>query len=179
MAEPLHAGAPAPAVPASPLAGGRADWHAMPSEEVLRAWEATPNGLDTGEASARLARFGPNTIAIEPPESTWRILRRQFASVVVGLLVVATVLAAATGQFADAIAIAAVLFLNVTLGFTTELRARRAMEALLALQVARAVVVRDGKRRDLPSAELVPGEGGADANQVVLVRTTSRLYSRP
>ena len=158
MAESLHTDAPAPAVSPSPLAGARADWHAMPSEEVLRAWEATPNGLDAGDASARLARFGPNTIAIEPPESAWRILRRQFAGVVVGLLVVATVLAAATGQFADAIAIAAVLLLNVTLGFTTELRARRAMEALLALQVARAVVVRDGRRRDLPAAQLVPGD---------------------
>lgn len=158
MAESLHADAPAPVLPGPSTPGQRADWHAMPSEEVLRAWSASPNGLGTEEASARLARFGANTIAIEPPESAWRILRRQFASVVVGLLVVATVLAAATGELADAIAIAAVLVLNVTLGFTTELRARRAMEALLALQVARAVVVRDGKRRDLPAGELVPGD---------------------
>jgi len=142
----------------SAIAGQRADWHAMASEEVLRAWSASPNGLDPREAADRLARFGPNTIAIEPPESAWRILRRQFASVVVGLLVVATVLAAATGEIADAIAIAVVLLLNVALGFATELRARRAMEALLALQVTRAVVVREGKRRDLPAGELVPGD---------------------
>ena len=160
MAESLHAEtpAPSPATPGMPLPGERADWHAMPGDEVLRAWAGSPNGLAPAEAAARLSRFGPNTIAIEPPEPAWRILRRQFASVVVALLVVATGLAAATGQLADAIAIAAVLILNVTLGFITELRARRAMEALLALQVARAVVVREGKRRDLPAAELVPGD---------------------
>lgn len=158
VAESLHASAQAPVVPGSSVPGQHADWHARPGEEVLRAWAASPNGLDGGEASARLVRFGPNTIALEPPESAWRILRRQFASVVVALLVVATALAAATGDLADATAIAVVLALNVALGFTTELRARRAMEALLALQVARAVVVRDGKRRDVPAGELVPGD---------------------
>ena len=139
-------------------AGERADWHAMSGDEVLRAVSGSPNGLATGEARRRLARFGPNAIVVEPPEPAWRILRRQFASVVVALLVIATALAAATGERADAIAIAAVLLLNVALGFATELRARRAMEALLALQVARAVVMRDGNQRDLPAAELVPGD---------------------
>ena len=160
MAQAFPAGSRAPEGTATdrPTAGQRADWHALPGEEVLRAWSASPNGLATTEAAARLARFGPNSLVVDPPESAWRILRRQFASVVVALLVIATILAAATGERADAIAIAAVLILNVVLGFTTELRARRAMEALLALQVARAVVVRDGEPRDLPAAELVPGD---------------------
>ena len=160
MGEALPPGAPAPSLAATggSLAGPHADWHAMPGDEVLHAWSSSPNGLGAGDAAARLARHGPNTIVVEPPESAWRILRRQFASVVIGLLVVATALAAATGEHADAIAIAAVLVLNVALGFTTELKARRAMEALLALQVARAFVVRDGKQRDLPAAELVPGD---------------------
>ncbi len=138
--------------------GRRTDWHAMSTDEVLHAWSSSAGGLRPAEVEARRARFGANQLVVEPPERAWRILARQFASVVVALLVVATVLALATGGRGNAFAIAVVLLLNVALGFATELRARRAMDALLALQVSHAVVVRDGNRLDLPAAELVPGD---------------------
>ena len=77
---------------------------------------------------------------------------------VVGLLVVAAVVALLTGDPLDAAAIAAVLVLNVTLGFTTELRAHRAMEALVALEVARATVLRAGRWRQEDAHDLVPGD---------------------
>ena len=142
----------------SGASGGRADWHAMSTDQVLQAWSSSQTGLRGGDVSARMERFGANRLVVEPAERIWRILARQFASVVVAMLVVATALALATGERANALAIAVVLLLNVALGFVTEVRARRAMEALLALQVARAVVMRDGERLDLPADALVPGD---------------------
>jgi Ca2+-transporting ATPase len=86
------------------------------------------------------------------------VLLAQLRSVLVLLLVVAAAVAGATGDLADVAAIGAVLVLNVAIGFATELRAHRAMEALLGLEVLRARVVRQGRSRAVDARELVPGD---------------------
>lgn len=133
-------------------------WHALPVERVLAALRSTPRGLSDEDAARRLSLVGPNALRPVPPESAWRILARQLRSLVVLLLVVATLAAFALGERLDAVAVGVVLFINVALGFITELRARRAMHALLRLDVARAAVVREGQRRDVDARELVPGD---------------------
>jgi Ca2+-transporting ATPase len=67
-------------------------------------------------------------------------------------------LALVSGDLLDAGAILAVLVLNVAIGFTTELKAHRAVEALLAMEVTRARAVREGRVRELDARELVPGD---------------------
>ena len=133
-------------------------WHAMDVQTALDRIGAATHGLATAEAQRRLAEYGANRLRLPPPASVWRILIAQFQSVVVALLGAATLVAAFSGDRADAIAIAFVLVLNATLGFVTELRARRAMEALRALETPTAVVIRDGASRELPAADLVPGD---------------------
>ena len=55
----------------------------------------------------------------------WRILAAQFRGLVVALLLAALLVSAVTGDAADAVAIGAVLVLNVALGFALELRGPR------------------------------------------------------
>jgi Ca2+-transporting ATPase len=133
-------------------------WHALPTLEVLAELDSQITGLSEAEASRRLARYGPNLLSATRPESAWRILLRQMRSVVVGLLAVATVLAWLTSDFVDGAAIVAVLILNVGIGFATEFRARRAMHALLQLDVPGAVVLRGGRTREVVAKDLVPGD---------------------
>lgn len=133
-------------------------WHASPAHEVLSAVDGDASGLSEAEAARRLAHYGPNVLSVTPAEAAWRILIRQARSVVVGLLVVATVLAWWTSDVVDAGAILAVLLLNVGIGFATELRARRAVEALLRLDTPSAVVVREGGARAVDAGELVTGD---------------------
>jgi P-type Ca2+ transporter type 2C len=83
---------------------------------------------------------------------------RQLRSLIVLLLLVAVVIAYFLGDALDAGAILAVLVTNVLIGFTMELRAHRAIESLLGLEVARARVVREGMVRELDARELVPGD---------------------
>ena len=135
-----------------------APWHALTTGRTLALLESSPRGITDEEAARRRSLVGPNALRPTPPESAWRILVRQLRSLVVLLLVVATVAAFALGERLDAVAVGVVLLINVVLGFTTELRARRAMHALLRLDVARASVVRDGGRRDVDARELVPGD---------------------
>ena len=133
-------------------------WHALPAAEVLRLLASAEAGLSAREAAERLARDGPNAFERVPAASAWSVLVAQLRSVVVALLVAAGVVAVVSGDRADAAAIGAVLLLNVLIGFVTELRAHRAMEALLRLDVARATVVRDGSAREVDARELVAGD---------------------
>ncbi|HEU4525730.1 MAG TPA: cation-translocating P-type ATPase [Gemmatimonadales bacterium] len=137
---------------------GTTPWHALAPADALARLDASPRGLTEAEAARRLERYGPNRFRRAPPVSAWRILLTQLRSVIVLLLVVAALVALATGDPLDAAAIGAVLVLNVALGFVTELRAHRAMEALLGLEVARATVLRDGSVRDLDARHVVPGD---------------------
>ena len=133
-------------------------WHTLGGDEVLSLLGSSTSGLTDAEARQRLATHGPNVLLRSPPEAAWRILVRQFRSVVIALLVVAGALAWSMGDSLDTAAIGTVLVLNVAIGFVTELRARRAMEALVKLDVPSAVVVRDGATRDIDARELVPGD---------------------
>jgi Ca2+-transporting ATPase len=133
-------------------------WHALPASRVLAALDARESGLSDDEAARRLAAWGPNALPPPPRVSVWRLLGAQFASLVTLLLAAAAVVALTTGDAVDAAAIAAVLVLNATLGFTTEWRARRAMEALRSLEVPEAVVVRGGHPRTIAARDLVPGD---------------------
>ncbi|MFW6083647.1 MAG: cation-translocating P-type ATPase [Gemmatimonadota bacterium] len=134
------------------------DWHAIPVSVVLERLGSTNAGLTSEEATARFRKHGPNTLAVIEPISAWRILIAQVRSVVVVLLFVAMAVALAFGEVPEAIAIGAVLALNTALGFFTELRARRAMEALLELDVPGARVLRDGEPTEIDARELVPGD---------------------
>lgn len=137
---------------------GRSAWHASPVAEVLDQLGSGPDGLSSEEAAARLREHGPNVLVVAEPLPAWRLLVAQVRSVVVLLLFVAMIVALLFGESAEALAIGAVLALNTLLGFFTELRARRAMEALLGMNVPHASVLRDGERREIDASDLVPGD---------------------
>jgi P-type Ca2+ transporter type 2C len=133
-------------------------WHALAIEPALGALQTQRTGLSDEEATARLLRFGPNRLTPPDPVSALVILRDQLISVVVLLLVAAAIISLLLGDHLEAAAIAAVLVINTLLGFLTEWRARRAMEALRELDTPRASVVRDGHLHVIDSQTLVPGD---------------------
>ena len=133
-------------------------WHALAAAVTLKVLGASGAGLTTADAEARLNQYGPNTIPSGTPASVWHVLLAQFRSVVTLLLVAALVIAAITGDGADTVAIAAVLILNVALGFAVEIRAHRAVEALAALEPRVGVVVRDGRTIEIDAQAIVPGD---------------------
>ena len=70
----------------------------------------------------------------------------------------ATTVSLLLGDSVEAGAIAAVVVINTVIGFTTEFRARRAMEFILRLDTPRATVVRDRALRVIDARDLVPGD---------------------
>lgn len=54
--------------------------------------------------------------------------------------------------------IAAVIALNITVGFLQEFQAEKTMDSLRSLSSPTANAVRDGKTISIPTAEIVPGD---------------------
>jgi P-type Ca2+ transporter type 2C len=115
-------------------------------------------GLTAEQATQRLTRLGRNELpAARPPRLTSRVVH-QLRDPMIVLLMAAFVLVSVIGDVEDAIIIAAVVALNTTLGIVQEVRAQRAVDALERMAAPRAHVRRDGVVREVPAAEVVPGD---------------------
>ncbi|MFP4509110.1 MAG: cation-translocating P-type ATPase [Spirochaetaceae bacterium] len=130
-----------------------------PAADVLEALHVDPeHGLSTEEAHTRREQFGLNRIETGARSGTWEILLNQLKSVVIMLLIAAGALAAVMGEIPELIAVILVVVVNTSLGFFTELKAVRTMDALRELGQSRARVLRDGTEQDINATEVVPGD---------------------
>jgi P-type Ca2+ transporter type 2C len=116
------------------------------------------SGLSDEEAKRRQKAFGANTIMSRRKASALVLLLHQFQSPVVYLLSFAAALAFYFGELEEGGAIAVVLAVNALIGFLTELKAARSIEALRALGTHSVRVRRDGHVRLVPAEEMVPGD---------------------
>jgi len=74
------------------------------------------------------------------------------------ILVAAAAVSALLGETTDTVVIFAVIVLNAVVGVIQETRAEKALEALQNLSTPRALVLRGGVQREIPSEEVVPGD---------------------
>ena len=136
----------------------RSDAHATPLDKLLEGLDANLRGLGDSAAAARLKRDGRNEIADVPRRSDREILIDQFKSVPVAMLAASGAVSIATRAFADAGAIAVVLAANGGLGFVTERSAEQTVSSLRKLAPGSALVMRDGRQSEVPTAEVVVGD---------------------
>jgi len=115
-------------------------------------------GLSQDEARRRLLRVAENRVGDHRDRPLWRLALDQFKSLVVLLLLAASVIAWLLEERVEAVAILAALLLNAAIGFGSEWRARVSLARLRALGVPQALCRRGGALRRLAAAELVPGD---------------------
>src|SRR3954451_14278899 len=145
--------------------------HSLPpyqatADSVIAAFTTNVRrGLSEADAQRRLQRDGRNELTAEKPVPAWRKFLAQFTDALVILLLIATAISALLWVFEraealpyEAIAILAVVLLNAVLGYVQEARAESAVAALRKMSAAHAHVLRDGERRSVPAAEIVPGD---------------------
>ena len=130
----------------------------LPVQEVLRNAGSDLDGLSEGEVRRRLMQYGSNTLAARDQESWHKLLFHQFANPLVYMLIGAALVKAYFKGLIDAAVIGAVLLFMAIIGFAQEMKARKAMHALLSLSAPRAKVRREGKVIMLNADQLVPGD---------------------
>lgn len=140
------------------MSESRAAWMRTP-EEVLSDLDVTlERGLSETEAKKRLRIHGPNRLKKAATRSTWKILIEQFKSIIIGILAVAAVLSFAMAEWVEGVAVTMAIVINTAIGFFSELRAVRSMEALQKLSRTSARVKREGSEKSIASENLIPGD---------------------
>ena len=113
---------------------------------LLAALDCDLEGLTETEARARLARIGPNVLAVQSSGSLLTDLVRQLIHPLALLLWVAAALALTTQGLVLGMAIISVIALNAAFALVQERHAEHAVAALAEYLPAQATVVRDGQR---------------------------------
>ncbi|MFJ8113864.1 cation-translocating P-type ATPase [Streptomyces sp. NPDC096132] len=138
---------------------GGTEAHRLDPLQAAAALDVDPAvGLSTGQAEERAAVHGPNRLAEAARRSEWLKFLDQFRNWLIGILLVAAVVAAAMGDLKDAVVITVVLQINAVLGYLQERRAERSLEALRRMLVPTARVRRDGREQVVAAHALVPGD---------------------
>lgn len=79
----------------------------------------------------------------------------QFKDFMVLVLLAATLISGFLGEYVDAVAIIAIVFVNGILGFFQERRAEQSLQALKELSTPHVMALREGSWTKIPSKELV------------------------
>ncbi len=135
-------------------------WHTLLVEEAAQRLQTDPErGLTAVQADERLRAYGPNELERGRGPSAVLMFLRQLTEPLMLLLIAAAIISAlVTHEPTDSIVIGIIVLLSALLGFSQERRAHRALEALRAMAQPSARVVRDGQPREIPAAEVVPGD---------------------
>ena len=141
----------------------------LQAEAILAELKLSRDGLTDDEAARRREQYGLNQVAHEKPPTWYAELGRAFANPFNFLLTVLAVVSALTGDDRATFVIGFMVVLSTGLRFVQEFRSNTAAQGLQALVRTTATVgraddayVRDATpathRREIPIAELVPGD---------------------
>ena len=142
------------------------NWWQMETKEAARRLETDEKqGLTSQMAAERLAQKGRNELAETDGKKSlfWRFLA-QFDDFMILLLLGAAVVSVVISRLRvendvlDAVMILGIVVLNAALGLFQESKAEKALEALKKMAAPHARVIRDGVVREIPAAEVVPGD---------------------
>ena len=134
-------------------------WHHLPEDEVLDLLNSDKKkGLDIFETEERAKQFGPNRLTAKAGKSAFTRFMLQFNQPLVYILLSAGIITLLLQEWVDAGVILAVVLVNAIVGFSQESKAVKAIDALSKTMTAQATVIRSGKKQQVDSTELVPGD---------------------
>jgi Mg2+-importing ATPase len=128
------------------------------ADEAMRRLGVTERGLDAEEVEKRREEHGPNEVITRRGGGpVAEILVRFRNPLVVQLLVIAGV-SFTLGDMRSAAVVSGMVVLSVGLSYVQETRSSRAVEKLKTMIQTNATVRRAGQDREIPLADLVPGD---------------------
>ncbi|MBX2866903.1 HAD-IC family P-type ATPase [Candidatus Kaiserbacteria bacterium] len=133
-------------------------YHALPVETVRSRLRTPEDGLTEEMVLLRRKEHGANAFTEQKGKTLFGQIFEQLRSPLTVILLLAAVVTLSLQEYVDATVIAIALAIAVVIGVLQEGRASRAFEKLSASQSHTATVFRNGKRHEIPAAELVPGD---------------------
>ncbi|WP_242274091.1 cation-translocating P-type ATPase [Bacillus cereus group sp. BfR-BA-01310] len=135
------------------------NWYSKTKDQTLTDLGTNEQyGLTDEIVNERLKQYGPNELATKQKRTLWQRVFAQINDVLVYVLIIAALISAFVGEWADASIIALVVILNAVIGVIQESKAEQALEALKKMATPKAIVKRDGELKEIPSEHVVPGD---------------------
>jgi len=139
--------------------------HALNVEPALVSLKTTAAGLTAGEATRRLAEFGPNHVEEVSRENLLLSFAREFTHFFAIILWIGAALAFLAEHFDPGqgmvrlgVAIVGVIVVNGIFSFWQEYKAEQAVAALRQLLPQKVQALRDGAIVEMLAGDLVPGD---------------------
>lgn len=134
------------------------EWYQQQSESVQEKMGTGKDGLTSAKAKQLLEEKGPNALKEGKKKTTLQVFLEQFCDLMVIILLIAAGISMVSGNVESTIVIIAVLILNAVLGTVQNKKAEKSLESLKSLSSPNAKVIRDGRKIEIPSKEVVPGD---------------------
>jgi len=115
------------------------------------------DGLKSTEAAERLKEYGPNSLP-QPQHCLLRLILRQFSGIFNLLLLAAAAVTFSLGETVDGAFILFFVFLGTALNVFQEYKSNAAADKLKSYFLRTITVRRDAQDRELPVADIVPGD---------------------
>ena len=135
-----------------------AAYWSLDTEQLLTSLGVSSLGLVQNEAERRLEQYGANTIEARSRTTAPALIKEQFKSPLVLILVFAAIVSAIAGEWPDAVIVLAVIVGSTTLGFVHQYRANHAIENLRSKVTIQSSVMRNGQTCSVMSRDIVPGD---------------------
>ncbi|MGZ5196801.1 MAG: cation-translocating P-type ATPase [Kaistella sp.] len=134
-------------------------WFTKSVSDALKELNVNPEtGLSSEEAAQRKKHFGPNQLEAKKKKSVFQIFLSQLNDWLIYVLFAAVVITVMMGEYVDSVIIVLVIIINAGIGVYQEVKAGKAIEALMKMSSPRALVKRDSHTKEIDSGELVPGD---------------------
>ncbi len=134
-------------------------WHTQPARDAaVRLGSDICRGLNQDRIRTLRQQFGDNVLPKTQCRSGLQIFMGQMNSLPVYLLGAVAGISIVMGGILDAVIVFGVALANAAIGYVTESRAEKNIDALNSLVHHMAEVIRDGRSLCVPAEALVPGD---------------------
>ena len=134
------------------------DAYTKSSDEVVKILNSSIDGLTDNEVKARLNKYGYNEIEAKKPKTILEMILEQLKDKMILILLLASILSFILGEYAEGIVILIIIFINTLISIIEEKKALDAIEALRNMNAPHTTVIRDGKKQNILTKEVVVGD---------------------
>ena len=144
--------------------GDEVKWHTMSVSNVMKKLHTDEDGLSVAEARANIKKYGLNEFEEKKKISKLTIFLSQFKNTLVIILIIAAIFSFSVDYIyhaeisLDGVVILLIVIINAIIGFREEYNAEKALEALKRLASAKTIVIRNGKKQEIETKFIVPGD---------------------
>ncbi len=128
------------------------------SNEVIESLNSRIEGLNQEEVSIRLEKYGYNEIKEKKKKTIFSMIIDELKDRMILILLLASILSFVLGEVAEGVVILIIIFINAFISIIQEKKAMKAIESLKDMNTPHTTVIREGKKKNILTKELVVGD---------------------